>query len=110
VPYLSSDAAIVRFRGRTLQGPYEGGFVYARSRDFLSSPGGRERLAKAWAELGGGEFGDTFKDIDNACEAEVGGRGEIEKREKGSQDWKDLVFGEGGIGDWIKPGWRGEYN
>ena len=24
-------------------------------------------------------------------------------------DWLDLVVGEGGVIDWITPGWRGEY-
>lgn len=24
-------------------------------------------------------------------------------------DWLDLVVGEGGVIDWISPGWRGEY-
>jgi hypothetical protein len=24
-------------------------------------------------------------------------------------DWIDLVVGEGGVIDWISPGWRGEY-
>ena len=24
-------------------------------------------------------------------------------------DWLGLVFGEGGVIDWVKPGWRGEY-
>lgn len=24
-------------------------------------------------------------------------------------DWVDLVIGEGGVIDWVVPGWRGEY-
>jgi hypothetical protein len=24
-------------------------------------------------------------------------------------DWVDLVVGEGGVIDWVVPGWRGEY-
>jgi len=26
-----------------------------------------------------------------------------------TSDWIDLVIGEGGVIDWISPGWRGEY-
>ena len=26
-----------------------------------------------------------------------------------TEDWLDLVVGEGGVIDWISPGWRGEY-
>jgi len=26
-----------------------------------------------------------------------------------TSDWIDLVVGEGGVIDWISPGWRGEY-
>ena len=26
-----------------------------------------------------------------------------------TEDWIDLVIGEGGVIDWISPGWRGEY-
>ena len=25
-------------------------------------------------------------------------------------DWVDLVIGEGGVIDWVVPGWRGEYS
>ena len=25
-------------------------------------------------------------------------------------DWVDLVVGEGGVIDWVVPGWRGEYS
>ena len=26
-----------------------------------------------------------------------------------TSDWIDLVIGEGGVIDWLRPGWRGEY-
>lgn len=26
-----------------------------------------------------------------------------------TEDWINLVVGEGGVIDWISPGWRGEY-
>jgi len=113
VPVLASDHAIVRYRGRTLQGPYEGGFVYARDSDFLKKGEGRAAVEKEWKEVsGGGDFSADFKDIDNSCPATFNGGGEIERREATKAtlaEWKDLVLGEGGIGDWIRPGWRGEY-
>ncbi|GMH59584.1 hypothetical protein TrRE_jg13472 [Triparma retinervis] len=105
---------IIRYVGRTLQGSYEGGFVYS-SRPSLT-PGDRARVSSAWeAGAGAGDYAVRFKDIDNKCEAKVGGKGEL-RRDRGEgkvSGWgevKELLVGEGGIGDWIRPGWRGEYD
>lgn len=102
---------IVRYRGRTLQGDYEGGFVLSERPQVSSKE--REMVAEVWKKASGGDFSKDFKAIDNACQSEIGGKGEL-KREQGkvggAEEWKELIVGEGGIGDWIRPGWRGEYN
>ncbi|GMI44265.1 hypothetical protein TrCOL_g12659 [Triparma columacea] len=105
---------VVRYVGKTLQGEYEGGFVYS-SLDKLTE-GDRGRVREAWmGSTGVDDYAVKFKDIDNTCSTNVGGKGELrrDKGEEGVGGWgevKDLIFGEGGIGDWIKPGWRGEYD
>ena len=88
-----------------MQGPYAGGFVYSRGKALPAKE--REGIEAAGINI------DEYKKIDNSCQDVVGGRGEILKREKGTvekEEWKDLLFGEGGVGDWVRPGWRGEYD
>jgi len=113
VPVIKDDHAIVRYRGKTLQGDYEGGFVFARDKSFLGNEKNTAVVQKEWKELTGRDYEKEFKAIDNQCPATVGGKGEQVKRDSDKEatveEWKDLIFGEGGIGDWIKPGWRGEY-
>ena len=53
---------------------------------------------------------DKFTRIDNTCPVE---RGALNNDSAGTgtstTDWIDLVIGEGGVIDWVVPGWRGEY-
>lgn len=97
---------LVAYKGHTLQGNYEGAFVYAKDPILpdAARPAVREAAAKAGLDF------DAFTQIDNSCpvgqslnDAEAG-------TGTSTTDWVDLVIGEGGVIDWISPGWRGEYN
>jgi VDE lipocalin domain len=96
---------LVAYKGHTLQGNYEGAFVYAKEPVLPEAaiPAVREAAAKA-----GLDFND-FTRIDNTCPA----GDSLNDAEAGTgtstTDWVDLVVGEGGVVDWVFPGWRGEY-
>ena len=88
-----------------MQGNYEGAFVYAKQPQLpeAAKPAVRDAAAKAGLNF------DDFTVIDNTCplgnplnDAEAG-------TGTSTTDWIDLVIGEGGVIDWISPGWRGEY-
>lgn len=97
---------LVAYKGHTLQGNYEGAFVMAKE-PFLpeaAKPAIRQAAARAGLDF------DKFTQIDNSCPA-----GEpLNDKDAGTgtstEDWINLVVGEGGVIDWISPGWRGEYN
>ncbi|GFH57116.1 violaxanthin de-epoxidase-like 1 [Chaetoceros tenuissimus] len=97
---------VVAYKGHTLQGNYEGSFIYAKERILPSAavPAVTEVLAK-----NGLDFKD-FTRIDNTCSTDTLALND-EKAGTGTSttDWIDLVVGEGGVIDWISPGWRGEY-
>lgn len=96
----------VAYRGHTLQGNYEGSFIYSKERMLPSAavPAVTEVLAK-----NGLDFKD-FTRINNICSTE---RPALNDEQAGTgtstTDWIDLVVGEGGVVDWVVPGWRGEY-
>jgi hypothetical protein len=97
---------LVAYKGHTLQGNYEGAFVYAKEPILpeAARPAVQEAAAKAGLDF------NAFTRIDNTCSA-----GEaLNDAEAGTgtstTDWIDLVIGEGGVVDWVFPGWRGEYN
>lgn len=96
---------LVAYRGHTLQGNYEGAFVYAKEPILpeAAKPAIREAASKAGLDF------NAFTRIDNACPA----GSSLNDAEAGTgtstTDWIDLVVGEGGVIDWISPGWRGEY-
>jgi hypothetical protein len=96
---------VVAYKGHTLQGNYEGAFVYAKEPVLpdAARPAVQEALAKAGLDF------DKFTRIDNTCKPgnalndDAAGTGTL------TTDWIDLVVGEGGVIDWVIPGWRGEY-
>lgn len=96
---------LVAYRGHTLQGNYDGAFVYAKEPVLPEAalPAVKTAAAKAGLNF------DSFTRIDNTCpignslnDADAG-------TGTSAADWFDLIVGEGGVIDWIKPGWRGEY-
>jgi len=97
---------VVAYKGHTLQGNYEGSFVYAKEAvlPVEAVPAVTQVLAK-----NGLDFKD-FTRIDNTCPTD---RVALNDDQAGTgtstTDWIDLVVGEGGVIDWIVPGWRGEY-
>lgn len=97
---------LVAYKGHTLQGNYEGSFVYSKEPILPAAaiPAVKEAAAKAGLDF------DKFTRIDNACPT---GEGSLNDASAGTgtstTDWVDLVVGEGGVIDWISPGWRGEY-
>jgi len=97
---------LVAYKGHTLQGNYEGAFVYAKEPILPSAavPAVKDAAAKAGIDF------DKFTRIDNTCPTE---RASLNDDSAGTgtstTDWVDLVVGEGGVIDWVVPGWRGEY-
>jgi hypothetical protein len=96
---------LVAYKGHTLQGNYEGAFVYSKEPVLPEAaiPAVRQAAAKAGLDF------DQFTRIDNTCP--VGNSLNDDKAGLGTSttDWIQLVVGEGGVVDWVFPGWRGEY-
>ncbi|KAK1748614.1 violaxanthin de-epoxidase [Skeletonema marinoi] len=97
---------LVAYKGHTLQGNYEGAFVYSKESILPSAavPAVKDAAAKAGLDF------DKFTRIDNTCST---ARASLNDESAGTgtstTDWVDLVIGEGGVIDWVVPGWRGEY-
>lgn len=96
---------LVAFKGHSLQGNYEGSFVYAKERILPEAvvPAVREAATRAGLDF------SKYKRIDNTCHAGEPLNDRSAAAATGNSDWVDLVVGEGGVIDWISPGWRGEY-
>ena len=97
---------LVAYKGHTLQGNYEGSFVYAKEPVLPKEaiPAIREAASAA------GLNWDDYQRIDNSCPAGDALNDAEAGTGTSTSDWIDLVVGEGGVIDWISPGWRGEYN
>mmetsp|Transcript_18558 Transcript_18558/g.33628 ORF Transcript_18558/g.33628 Transcript_18558/m.33628 type:complete len:426 (-) Transcript_18558:181-1458(-) len=97
---------LVAYKGHTLQGNYEGAFVYSRESKL---PAAAMPAVKAAAAKAGLDF-DKFTRIDNTCSIATASLNDASAGTGTSTtDWVDLVVGEGGVIDWVVPGWRGEY-
>eukprot|EP01082_Thalassiosira_pseudonana_P012955 g12679.t1 g12679 contig6:2402781-2404185(-) len=97
---------LVAYKGHTLQGNYEEAFVYAKESVLPKEAVGAVREAAAKAGL---DF-DKFTRIDNTCPTTTKSLNDASAGTGTSTtDWVDLVVGEGGVIDWVVPGWRGEY-
>lgn len=97
---------LVAYRGHTLQGNYEGAFVYAKEPvlPVAAIPAITEAAAKAGLDF------NQFTRIDNACPTNKKALNDASAGTgTSSTDWINLIIGEGGVIDWISPGWRGEY-
>ena len=96
---------LVAYKGHTLQGNYDGSFVYAKESILPEAaiPAVREAAAKAGLDF------DKFTHIDNTCPADGSLNDAAAGTGTSTTDWVDLVVGEGGVIDWVFPGWRGEY-
>lgn len=97
---------LVAYKGHTLQGNYEGAFVYAKEPIL---PSAAVQAVKDAASKAGLDF-DKFTRIDNTCPTTTKSLNDASAGTGTSTtDWVDLVVGEGGVIDWVVPGWRGEY-
>jgi len=97
---------LVAYKGHTLQGNYEGSFVYAKEPILPDAaiPAVKEAAAKAGLDF------DKFTRINNSCPSDSKPLNDSNAGiGTSTTDWIDLVIGEGGVIDWIVPGWRGEY-
>lgn len=96
---------VVAYKGHTLQGNYEGAFVYAKEPVLpdAAKPAVQEVLSKAGLDF------DKFTRIDNTCKPGNALNDDQAGTGTSTTDWIDLVVGEGGVIDWVIPGWRGEY-
>ena len=87
-------------------GNYEGSFIYAKEPVLPETaiPAVRDIVSKAGLDF------NQYSKIDNTCPTE---RGALNDESAGlgtsTTDWINLVVGEGGVIDWVVPGWRGEY-
>lgn len=98
---------LVAYKGHTLQGNYEGAFVYAK--EPVLPEKAIPAIRKACKEAGL-NF-DDFVPINNSCPtSEKALNDPAAGTGTSTTDWINLVVGEGGVFDWINPGWRGEYN
>lgn len=97
---------LVAYKGHTLQGNYEGSFVYAKE---AILPAKAVPAVTAAASKAGLDFG-KYTRIDNTCPTGNALNDVDAGTGTSTTDWIDLVVGEGGVIDWISPGWRGEYN
>jgi hypothetical protein len=66
-------------------------------------PAVREAAAKVGLDF------DKFTRIDNTCPVGEALNDSDAGTGTSTTDWINLVIGEGGVIDWISPGWRGEY-
>jgi hypothetical protein len=96
---------LVAYKGHTLQGNYEGAFVYAKE---ALLPAKAVPAVRSVASKAGLNF-DKFTRIDNTCPTGEALNDAGAGTGTSTTDWIDLVVGEGGVIDWISPGWRGEY-
>jgi len=97
---------LVAYKGHTLQGNYEGSFVYAKTSKLPESaiPAVKEAAAKAGLDF------NKFQHIDNTCQTSAKPLNDASaSMGTSTTDWINLVIGEGGVVDWVFPGWRGEY-
>lgn len=96
---------VVAYKGHTLQGNYDGSFVYAKESVLPSAavPAIRDILSSNGLDF------NEFKRIDNTCPAGSSLNDAGAGTGTSTTDWIDLVVGEGGVIDWVVPGWRGEY-
>lgn len=98
---------LVAYKGHTLQGNYEGAFVYAK--EPVLPEKAIPAIRKACKEAGL-NF-DDFVPINNSCPtSEKALNDPAAGTGTSATDWVNLVVGEGGVFDWVNPGWRGEYN
>lgn len=98
---------LVAYKGHTLQGNYEGAFVYAKEKVLPEKAIPTIRKA---CEEAGLNF-DDFVQINNSCPtSEKALNDPSAGTGTSTTDWVNLIVGEGGVFDWINPGWRGEYN
>jgi hypothetical protein len=98
---------LVAYKGHTLQGNYDGAFVYAK--EPVLPEKAIPAIRKACKEAGL-NF-DDFVPINNSCPtSEKALNDPAAGTGTSATDWVNLVVGEGGVFDWINPGWRGEYN
>ena len=101
------ELKLVAYRGHTLQGNYDGAFVYARTPRL---PESAKSAVRKMATRAGFDFNE-FTRIDNTCPVTERALNDPDAGTGTSTtDWVDLVVGEGGVIDWVVPGWRGEYN
>ena len=96
---------VVAYKGHTLQGNYEGSFIYAKE---AVLPSAAVPAIKDVLSTNGLDFND-FNRIDNTCPTGNSLNDALAGTGTSTTDWIDLVVGEGGVIDWVVPGWRGEY-
>ena len=84
---------VPKSQGHTLQGNYEGAFVYAKEPVLpeAAKPAVREAAAKAGLDF------DAFTPIDNTCPAGNSLNDAQAGTGTSTTDWIDLVIGEGGV-------------
>ncbi|KAL1515374.1 hypothetical protein AB1Y20_002003 [Prymnesium parvum] len=92
---------IVAYKGDTQQGPYEGAFVFARDRDFVTSPNGVKLMSEMNAQIArAGLDPKLMLPIDNSCPESVTAGASATDDIKEKLEWKDVFE----LTEWFRPG------
>jgi len=92
---------IVAYKGDTQQGPYEGAFVFARDRDFVTSPNGVKLMSEMNAQIArAGLDPKLMLPIDNSCPESVSAGASATDDIKEKLEWKDVFE----LTEWFRPG------
>mmetsp|Transcript_19121 Transcript_19121/g.56781 ORF Transcript_19121/g.56781 Transcript_19121/m.56781 type:complete len:376 (+) Transcript_19121:124-1251(+) len=96
-----SPFVLVAYKGDTQQGPYEGAFLYTRTKDAYDADAGLRARADAAAKAAGLDPAQ-FCAIDNACPADgvTAGGASADDLTKEKLEWSDVFD----LAEWFRPG------
>jgi hypothetical protein len=93
---------VVAYKGDTQQGPYEGAFVFTKTRDALASAEGAKMRAAIDDQLRAAKLDPSqMRDIDNTCPDDATKAGaSAAETSKEKLEWKDVFE----LTEWFRPG------
>ena len=97
---MRSLSSVVAYKGDTQQGPYEGAFVYTKTKDALVGDEGLRRKVDATITNAGLDPKQMLP-IDNTCPADATASGaSAAEATKEKLEWKDVFE----LTEWFRPG------
>jgi len=93
---------VVAYIGDTQQGPYDGAFVFTKTKDALDGPDGGRMRAAIDASMRDAKLDPTqLATIDNSCPADATTAGvSMEEASKEKLEWRDVFE----LTEWFRPG------